>query len=265
MTSSEDDHHGFTAAEARLLHLAKTLDEPVTHEPYKLALVSLGQRTRTLFRAFRQVHRGGAATAAAALIRPMVEINILIRFLTKSPELHTKLWEAEGKRNVLTIVDEFTRSEEMSKRWKAFPIDLTGLPARKAEVKEAREEALTAEVPGVAKSGAVLPSISKLLKIIDELATYEAYTLAYRVLSWEVHGGAPTVLTERFREHSDGTVSYLQQHGPGTDGERALGISTFASTLKLCGYHLDLGIEQGAEEVLRMYVPQSPDRPEPPA
>lgn len=51
------------------------------------------------------------------------------------------------------------------------------------------------------ESGAVLPSVSTLLTTIDELGVYEGYTLGYRVLSWEVHGGAPTVLTERFVEH----------------------------------------------------------------
>lgn len=262
--STENDPHGFAQAETRLLELAKALDGPVAREPYKLALVALGQRSRTLFRAFRQVHRGGASDAAGALVRPMVEINLLIRFLVKSPALHTELWEAEGKRNSLTIVDEFARSKEMKERWAAFPLNTEGAQERRAEVEQVRDNARKAGVKGVGENGAVLPSISTLLAIIDELGAYEGYTLAYRVLSWEVHGGAPAVLTERFREHEDGALSYIQQRGPGTDGERALAISIFASTLKLCGYHLDLGIDEAAREIQSTYVPQSPDRPQAP-
>ena len=61
-----------------------------------------------------------------------------------------------------------------------------------------RDKTRKAEVKGVGESGAVLPSVSTLLTTIG---AYEGYTLRYRVLSWEVHGGAPTVLTERFVEH----------------------------------------------------------------
>lgn len=262
---TKDDPHGFTQAEARLLELAKAVDKPVPNEPYKLALVALGQRSRTLFRAFRQVHPGGASDAAGALMRPMVEINLLIRFLAKNPTLHTELWEAEGKCNDLTIIDEFARSKEMRERWAAFPLNTTGAQERRAEVENARNKARKAGVKGVGEGGAVLPSISTLLAIIDELGAYEGYTLAYRVLSWEVHGGAPAVLTERFREHSDGTLSYIQQRGPGTNGERALAIATFASTLKLCSFHLQLGIDEAAREIQSTYAPQSPDQPQAPS
>jgi hypothetical protein len=257
---SQDDSQGLAASEDRLLELAKALDEPVSREPFDLALVALGQRTRTLFRAFRQVHRGGAAEAAPALIRPMLEINFLIRFLAKAPALHTELWEAEGKRNTITIVEEFSGSEQMSKRWAAFPLGASGAADLKPAIKKARAKALEAKVISE-RDSAVLPSISKLLKIIDEYAAFEAYTLGYRILSWEVHGGAPAVLTERFREHADGTASYVGRRGPGNDGERALAISTFASTLRLCSHHLRLGVDDEAREIQATYVPQSPDQP----
>lgn len=59
-----DDPHGFAVAEKTLLRLARALDQPMTNEPYHLALVALGQRSRTLFHALRQVQRGRAAAAA---------------------------------------------------------------------------------------------------------------------------------------------------------------------------------------------------------
>jgi hypothetical protein len=36
----------------------------------------------------------------------MIEINTLIRFLHKDPDLHLELWEAEGNRNAVSIVEE---------------------------------------------------------------------------------------------------------------------------------------------------------------
>jgi hypothetical protein len=196
-----------------------------------------------------------------ALLRPTVEINLLIRFLVKSPDLHTELWEAEGKRNRLTIAKEFASSQQMTERWAAFPFEVDDAPRFEAAVDRARAKALAAEVVGVGETGAVLPSILNLLKVIDEYAAFEAYTMGYRRLSWEVHGGAPALLTERFREHADGTVSYIARRGPGSDGEREFAISIFASTLRLCGRHLRLGIEDAAREVQETYVPQHPNRP----
>jgi Family of unknown function (DUF5677) len=257
-----DDPHGFAAEEKTLLRLARALDQPMTKEPYRLAMLALGQRSRTLFRAFRQVQRGRAAAAAPALLRPMVEINVLIRFLTKSPELHTELWEMEGERNAITIAHEFTSSPAMSERWEAYAFDMAAFDERKTAVEEARKRAIEAKIPGIKETGPVLPSISQQLLLIDEPAADEAYTLGYRALSWDVHGGARAMLAGRFREHRDGTVSYTEDRDA-TDPPRALAISTFASTLKLCGFHLELGIEQEAEDVLRTFVPQSPDRPEP--
>jgi hypothetical protein len=257
-----DDPHGFAVAEKSLLRLAQALDKPTTKGPYPLALMALGQRSRTLFRAFRQVQRGRAAAAAPALLRPMVEINILVRFLTKSPELHTELWETEGERNAITIAHEITSSPAMSERWKAYPLEMAAFNERKTAVEDARKQALEAKVPGIKKTGPVLPSISQQLLLIDEPAADEAYTLGYRALSWDVHGGARAMLAGRFREHRDGTVSYTEDRDA-TDAPRALAISTFASTLKLCGFHLGLGIEQEADDVLRTFVPQSPERPQP--
>jgi hypothetical protein len=255
-----DDPFDFIAAESRLLRLAKALDAPVAKERHALALVALGQRSRTLFRAFRQVQRGRAAVAAPALLRPMVEINVLIRFLAKNPELHTELWELEGERNAITIAHEITSSPAMSERWMDFPLDLASFADRKAEVEKVRAKAREAKIPGVGEKGPVLPSIVKQLETINESAANEIYTMVYRSLSWDVHGGARALLAGRFLEHRDGSVSYTEDTDD-TEPARALAISTFASTLKLCSLPLHLDIEAEAEDVLRAYVPQSPDRP----
>ncbi|MHB8234315.1 MAG: DUF5677 domain-containing protein [Solirubrobacteraceae bacterium] len=255
------DDSTFTQAEARLLELAKALDAPIEPSPYRLALVALGQRCRTLFVAFSDVQRGGAPAAAQALIRPMVEINVLIRFLNLSPDLHTELWEAEGERNAMTIVDEVKASEHLSARWAVLgEWDTSAFDARRANVELIRAKALKADVPGVRKKGNVLPTTSQQLRAVDEHAAYESYTLVYRPLSWDVHGGARSLLDARFIEGRDGLVTFVEDTTPSV-GARALAISTFASTLKLCGYHLGLGIEDDAAEVLESFVPQSPEFP----
>jgi hypothetical protein len=256
----ETDPHGFTAAETRLLELAKALDEPVERDRHKLALVAMGQRSRTLFRASRQILRGRAAAAAPALLRPMVEINVLIRFFAKNPELHTELWEVEGERNVITMAREITGSPEMSERWMEYPLDMADFAERNVEVEKVRKKALEAGVRGVRETGPVLPSIVMQLQTIDEPDAYEEYTMVYRSLSWDVHGGARALLRGRFLEHSDRTVSYTED-ADDTDPPRALAINTFASTLKLCSVHLSLGIEEDAEKVLRSFLPKSPDTP----
>lgn len=74
------------ADESELLDLAAALDDPVDREEFKLAVVVLGQRGRTLFRGFIELQGSAVPSAARALLRPMVEINILIRFLATNPE-----------------------------------------------------------------------------------------------------------------------------------------------------------------------------------
>ena len=224
-------------------------------------LVALGQRTRTLFRAHRQVARGGAADAAPALLRPMVEINIVIRFLTRSPDLHTRMWLAEADRGAITIGREVTSSAEMSERWEEFlPQEGLTFDEQKQRIAAVRKEAIDVGLP-VDKTGDVFPPIGKLVGYLDEAAAREIYTLAYRELSWETHGGARAVINERFEQNADGTAIFSFDRRENGTRSRALAVSTFASTLKLCGYHLDLGIEQEAELVLRQYVPQSPAKP----
>jgi hypothetical protein len=81
-----------------------------------------GHRSRTLFRAFLELQHGAVPVAGRALLRSMVEINVLVRFLGKNPTVHAELWHAEGDRGTLTIVEEHNRSVVLSKRWVEVPI-----------------------------------------------------------------------------------------------------------------------------------------------
>src|SRR5436190_21567481 len=94
------------AAESDLFAVARALDLPAPADEYRLTQLVLAARSRSLLRGFIALADGVAPVAAFALVRPMVEINILMRFLAKNPELHLQLWNAEGDRNVLAIVEE---------------------------------------------------------------------------------------------------------------------------------------------------------------
>jgi hypothetical protein len=108
-------------AEKRLLEIAAVFDAPVTAEPYPLALLALGHRSRTLYQAFLELHAGAVPVAGRALLRPMLEINTLVRFLRKDPELHTELWQAEGDRNTVTMVEEIRSSPHLRATWARNP------------------------------------------------------------------------------------------------------------------------------------------------
>jgi hypothetical protein len=72
------------ASEGELLELSESLDEPIRPDEYRLAILALGQRARTLFRGFIGLQDTAAPAAGRALLRPMIEINTLIRFLHKN-------------------------------------------------------------------------------------------------------------------------------------------------------------------------------------
>ena len=59
--------------EHQLLDLAAVFDERVAVEDYPVALLCLGHRSRTLYRAFLELHADDAATASRTLLRPLVE------------------------------------------------------------------------------------------------------------------------------------------------------------------------------------------------
>ena len=134
--------------------------------------------------------------------------------------------------------------------------DPASFAERRKKIAATRKKALDANVPGVGKSGGLLPTISKQLVTIGEPAVEEAYTLAYRPLSWDVHGGARALLPGRFQSQADGRATF-EEPASVSVGARALAISTFASTLKLCGVHLlRPQLEKAAAQVLESWVPQ---------
>ena len=236
-----------------MLELAAAFNEPVAPNEYALAMLSLGHRSRTLFTAFAELQRGSVPIAARTLLRPMVELNILVRFLRKNPHLHIELWQAEGERNTITMAEEVLGSALLSGRLGEDLLDTAELQARKQRVDEARQHGISAGLP--VKRGSVLPSVPSQLKVINEPAADTAYTLAYRSLSWDIHSSPRVFISGVWTEHNDGTFSYEEQ--PLENDllpTKALAIGTFASTVELVAAELGLAIEHEASAILSIVM-----------
>jgi hypothetical protein len=147
----------FLQAEDELLGLARRLDEPASAEPYPLALLGLGQRSGSLFRGFLELQGGNARVVAPVLLRTMVEINIVIRFLKKDPDLHCELWEAEADRLTLAAIDEYLKSPLMEQRWGPLELAEAEIQARQERMAEARKQGREASVRGIKPKGSVWP------------------------------------------------------------------------------------------------------------
>jgi hypothetical protein len=184
----------------------------------------------------------------------MIEINILIRFLAKDPDLHVDLWQAEGERTALAMAEEHNRLH--SGRWGKLEIDESTIGERRATIAAARRRAVAAGVPGAERGSALVPSTVQQLEVIDENAASEVYTLGYRPMSWEVHSGAQALQNGTFEERNDASVSYSEAAtAEDMAGPRALCLTTFASTLELVAMHLGLAIESQAREIRCSFVP----------
>jgi hypothetical protein len=243
--------------EMELLELAAAFDEPIARSEYPLTLLLLGHRSRTLFRAFMDLQTGPVPVAARALIRPMVEINILIRFLRKNPNLHTELWQAEGDRNSVTMSEDVRLSPDLLARLGEVPLDETEVQRRQQVVGQARQRAKEAGLP-ISKNGSVLPFIPGQLKVIKEPAADSVYVFLYRSFSWEVHAGSRAFLIGTLTQTNDGRAFYdEQQSAPNLLHVQVVAIATFASTVELVGAELGLPIEAPAREIRRTFVPDA--------
>jgi hypothetical protein len=170
---------GLTQAEDELEQLAAHVDTVVPGESdYLRAVLALAHRARSLFIGFRHALKSPAPVAGMSLVRPMVEINILLRFLDRNPDLHTELWIAEGVRQIGVFADEYEKDPFLIERWGPPPADTTATrDEARAKVATARKKALAAKVKGVGRDGPVLPSTKAMAD--GDPAAKEAYTLAY--------------------------------------------------------------------------------------
>ncbi|MFL5963275.1 MAG: DUF5677 domain-containing protein [Gaiellaceae bacterium] len=231
--------------ESRLLALGAAVNRPVVDALYQRALVALAQRAVGIFRGFTLLAASEAPSAALALMRPAVEYNLTLRFLVARPDLHPDLWAAEGERQSLIMLREFVEDQELVARHQGIDLTEPWVAEREQYIDEVRARALAANVVGVGQKGPVLPGMQTIAVNHGDIATREAYTLAYRSLSATTHGGARAFNDGAFQEERPGWVTFVEEL-EGMRGNRALNASTFASTLCVLSEPLELGVLEEA-------------------
>ena len=241
-------------AERELAALAAHLETAVPESVYPAAALALGHRSRSLFLGFQQLIEGPTPITALSLMRPMVEINFVLRFFGQSPELHANLWVAEGSRQRVAFLDDYANSPYLVERWGPPPAAQRELGEElRAEVRAVKKQALAAGADFV-KGGALVPSADTLRRILDDPAVEEAYVLAYRRLSADVHAGMQAFEKGIFTS-AGGRVSYSEPQGPESFiAERTLVVTMFASTLCILSAVFELGIHERADAIKQRFM-----------
>ena len=113
------------AAEKVLRELGENLDRPVANTYLNRALLVLGRKARDMFAGFLHLVNTDVPTAAFVLIRPAIEINLLVRFLVQRPEVHLELWEAEADLELLKWIREVEADPELAElvKWPGVPAE----------------------------------------------------------------------------------------------------------------------------------------------
>ena len=95
------------AIETALLTLARRLDEPFVSrgDPDSVAM-AVAHRGRCLYQGYLACTEAGTPAAGRLLLRPMIEANILLRFIRQEPEWRTRLWHAESTRVWVGLADQ---------------------------------------------------------------------------------------------------------------------------------------------------------------
>lgn len=239
--------------EDALLELGTALHGPHDPKPeWRIPVVALAHRSHTLYDGFLSLVRAGRVLPARTLTRPLVEANILLRFIGQHPEHRTALWRADGVRYTLTFEQRIRDDPHLLAKYGGrLTVSEEEVGRRKEFIEEAREAALKAGVPGVSRRGALLPNIAEQVRLLNHQATTEAYVFGYGPGSNDIHMShfafRDAVLVEledgraMFQEHEDGALPEL--------GLRQFGAAAFASTLVVVGSMLGIGIDQPAERL----------------
>lgn len=238
------------AAESALIELSRALTQGFrANALYPHIVVALGLRSRSLYQSFTYCIEGPAPAGSLALLRPLVEINILLRFLAQWPEERSSLWMAERHRWALSVVSDIRESPELREQWETkLPSD-ERLESWRTEIDAARAAAIKAGVPGVPEKGRLIPQTSDQVRLLNDPAVTEAYVAAYRRLSGDIHGGLVSFHHVAVDDGlGDGWLSLSDDVSPqDAKSSRVLALTTFASTLRLVGLAVNLPIVEAAD------------------
>lgn len=245
------------AAERALMELSEALTRKYRSDHLDTHVVmALGLRSRSIYGGFIELITGQWPISSFALLRQLVEVNILLRFLRESPELRSQLWVAEQFRHTRAFISDIARDPRLRSQWHA---DLPGddkLEDWGSRIAEARDAALLAKLGGIRESGPLIPSVSEQVRLLDDPAATEAYVFAYRRFSGDVHVGM--VSFDRLvvdETPGEGWMALSDEVGDEkVYATRVLGVTSFASTLMLLAQALELPWGDVADRVRASFM-----------
>jgi hypothetical protein len=200
-----------------------------------LPFALLGDRAWSLFRNFIHAADSPAALGPVLAIRPLIELSILVKWLSIDPDLHRVLWLAESD------ATELRHAELMSAHLRARgnnpepPRD----PGQQAEKRRFRDEARARlKAAGRNYGTRLMPSVVRMVEEVEravpghQIAVRDAYELAYRTFSpWE-HTDASSFKSTAERSDGD-SWTYLGDRTPfHLEDLRAIATSMYAYVLE---------------------------------
>jgi hypothetical protein len=242
------------AVEAALLELAARLDRPFeTRSEADDVAMALGHRARALYRGYLTCTESGVHKAASALLRPMIETNILLRFIRERPELRAQLWQAESVRLWIELFDETRRRPlPAEQKLEHMPTE-EELTESRRYVAKVRKQAQDAGVKGVKRQGPLIPPVRAQAELLDTPEVWQAYVTAYTPLGFEQHVGHGSFGEAVQHPLEGGLVIHEELETPRL-AVRLLASTAFASTLVIVSSWLRLGIEEAARQLQERLV-----------
>lgn len=166
--------------EERLEALGLGLDVDGPSTPVGIVAIALAQRARSLWFGLRHATDGPSDASVKLILRGLVELTILLPWLAKEPDLHMRLWVAEGEYQMLKLM--------LGAPANAGSMLAAGIAERaspdmvaKAEnsIAAARASAMAAGVRGVGQRGSLIPDLAQMVDVIDTAAAREAYGVTF--------------------------------------------------------------------------------------
>jgi hypothetical protein len=247
------------AIETALLTLADRLDQPFSSggDPDSVAMM-LAHRARDLFTGYLACTAEDIPAAARLLLRPAVEVNILLRFIREDPEWRTRLWHAESTRVWIGLADQLHHRPLPPEQNLSNLPTLAEIADARRELEALRAEAIEARVTGVPPKGRLIPDVQEQVQILNTVEAWQAYVTAYMPLTLDQHVSQGSFANAAEHRLPDGRVIHGRD-GETQFAERLLVSTLFASTPVIVSAWLGLGIEDAADRLRDHAVHLRPD------
>ncbi len=245
-------------AEDRLVALGSGLDRPLSGATEAAAVaIGLGMQAALVYEGVRQACAAGSTTSAMIIVRALIEVTILLRWIEADRELHVRMWLAEDDRQRILAAEAFT---ELRTRRGLDPIVILTddeVTAMRATANNVRTEARRRR-EHLGDAGAVMPSIEHMARTTDDL--WEAYSVVYRVASPWTHTGGRALSGHRIEARVDGP-HLVPENGWTGMSIRALAAPAFAMALASASRQAGLALHSEADSIrvgLTVWLDQPP-------